>query len=162
MRAPSIFHSNASGPARRASASATSAAVCASIGATGDISSSWKRASAGSPSASAARATRAEVRGVHGGAAHARGGNRGGRRDRVEHHAAERALTELADQQVQQEVALARGRAREQLAQRVGAPRRGAAPRICAKAARRSSTSPMPSVGSAAGLADAVASRSCA
>ncbi len=57
MRAPSIFHSNAASPPSWRSASAGSAAVCASIGAIGDSTSSWNRARPASPSSSAARAT---------------------------------------------------------------------------------------------------------
>ena len=50
MRAPSSFHSNAtSPPANSRSASPTSAAVWASIGATGANSSSWKRRRPGLP-----------------------------------------------------------------------------------------------------------------
>ncbi len=56
MRAPSIFHSNAMSPESVSSASSTSFAVCASIGAMGDITWSWKRCN---PEAPASRPTRA-------------------------------------------------------------------------------------------------------
>ncbi len=57
MRAPSIFHSNAASPPSWRSASAGSAAVCASMGAIGERISSSNFARPASPSSNAARAT---------------------------------------------------------------------------------------------------------
>ena len=93
-------------PRRRAarSASAGSAAVCASIGAIGERISSWNLARpAVLASSSAARATAPDALRVHRGAAHLRDRQIRGCRDRVDHHARERALTELADQKPDQE-----------------------------------------------------------
>ncbi len=125
---------------------------CASIGCTGRPTSSRKPASAAAPPASAASATGPSVAAQHHRPPHvARPATPGGPGDRVEHHALEGALAQLADEQPRSRkrcsAAVARRTARRAAA--AGRLRPGAGlPPIPSKAA---STSPTLSVGSAAG-----------
>ena len=127
MRAPSIFHSKATSPESVSSASSTSPATCASIGAMGDITCSWKRCRPGCAGFAPDARECAEIAFVHGGTTdfgsrHLRHG-----RDRVDHDARERALAQLAHQQSQQELLLRagwRGRTAFAVPSRVARPNR--------------------------------------
>lgn len=66
---------------------------------------------------------RAEGAAQHRRTAHPRGGNRGGRRDRLGHHAVERALAQLAGEQPDQEPLLGGGRPAEQGGHQLAPPR---------------------------------------
>ena len=125
IRAPSSFHSNAtSPPGSSRSASPTSAAVCASMGATGANSSSWKRPRPALPCVQGAVRHAAQAPGVHGRAAHLGHRQVGGCGDGFDHEALERALAQLAGQQVQQKLLLLVRGLCEERPEGCGAPRR--------------------------------------
>ena len=121
IRAPSIFHSKSASAPNAASASAASAAVCASIGATGANTCRLNDSRPGAPRVSAACASGPSPPASI--AARRTSSNRQcrGSRDRIDHHALERALAQIADDQSQQEILLRLGRLGEQFAQDAGA-----------------------------------------
>jgi hypothetical protein len=124
-RAPSTFHSSEALPSV-ASAPATSSAGVASIGWTGRISWIAKRASPAAPSVSAAFATAASPPASIVARRTSPAGRLRGGCDRVEHHAFERALPELADDQAAEKIAFVVARAGKQRIELRGARARRA------------------------------------
>ena len=120
-----------------ASASATRAALAASIGCTGRSTSSRTSASAAAPPASARRAVSARSPPSIAARRTASAGTSRGAGDRVGHQPGERALAQLAGEQAHDEVGLGGGRTREELAR--ASP--GAPPPIPGRWSRRSRSS---------------------
>ena len=116
-RAPSSFHSRSARAELRERASATSSAGCASIGSTGCISRIGERVERPRAAVERRARDRRDAAGEGRRAAHVRRRQAGRRGDRLEHHALERALAQLADDQPQQEVLLFRRGLLEQLLQ---------------------------------------------
>ena len=133
IRAPSSLCSTVTSGPSEASASSSDEPGLASMGRTGRPTSSRTAASASSPPARAVAATVGQAARQHERAAQHRGGDAGRGRDRVEHHALERALAQLAGEQPDEEgLLLGRGRAEQPGQQR---PR--AAPRTRRRTWRR-------------------------
>ena len=116
MRAPSSFHSTEARPVA-ANASATDAALAASIGWTGRSTSKPISASAASPTVSARRAASARSPLSIAARRTAAAGTCAARGDRVGHQPGERTLAQLAGEETDDEVGLGRRRTREQLAE---------------------------------------------
>jgi hypothetical protein len=104
-RAPSSLSSSCARPSC-ASASSTSTALCASIGCTGSSTESLKRVSPAAPVREHGARDGRSVAREHRGAAYLRGVDARCARDRVDHHAFERALAQLADEQPREKVLL--------------------------------------------------------
>jgi hypothetical protein len=137
MRAPSSFHSTAAG-VNRSSAAPTSSADCASMGCSGRSTSSRNDASPASPPRHCGCGDRAEVAAEHRRAPHRRERDARRPRDRVGHHALERALAQPAEQERAQELCSGRGRAAEEVGDELAPPRlRPGAGRLADSAQRR-------------------------
>ena len=103
MRAPSSLNSTVTSVPRSASAASSEEPGLASIGRTGRPTSRRTASSASTPPASASGRGRREPAGEHERPADARGRDLGRRGDRVQHHALQRALPELAGEQPDEE-----------------------------------------------------------
>ena len=150
MRAPSSFHSTDASP--------TSASAAPTSGARPRASAARRarpRARLAQPAGTLGERDHgdaAEVARQHRGPAHERRGHRRGARDGIGHHAVERALAQLADEQAADEVGLRRRRPVEQ--RRAGSLPAGADPLpvVTRIRSRARSTSAIVSVGTAAGV----------
>ena len=102
---------------------------------------SWKLRQAGAAPSQRGSRHRAEIAFVHRRTAHFGRRHAGRGRDRVDHHACERALAQLAHQQPQQEFLLVLGGASEQLRNAVARCALEPLPRIAASSSSIRSTS---------------------